>query len=98
MIKIGLSGEVFGWSLLMVAADVGVCRVPVSARGDRVGGALVPALLPVLPRRRGTAGRARCRLWDIATGESIATLTGHTSQVSVAGFSPNGETIATVGD
>ena len=30
------------------------------------------------------------RLWDVSTGESIATLTGHTSWVWVLAFSPNG--------
>src|SRR5512133_4338803 len=29
------------------------------ARGDRAGGALVPAFRPVLPRRRGAVGRTR---------------------------------------
>jgi hypothetical protein len=39
---------------------VGVCWVPVPAGGDHGRGPLVPALRPVLPRRRGAAGRARC--------------------------------------
>src|ERR687886_439443 len=42
-------------------AAVGVRRLPLPARGDRVGGALVPALRPVVPGRGGAAGRARRR-------------------------------------
>jgi conjugative relaxase-like TrwC/TraI family protein len=38
-----------------------VRRLPLPARRDRAGGALVPALRPVVPRRRRAAGRARRR-------------------------------------
>ena len=40
---------------------VGVRRVPLPAGGDLGGGAVVPAVRPVLPRCRGTACRARRR-------------------------------------
>ena len=33
-------------------------------------------------------------LWDVATGQSTATLTGHTDRVSSAAFSPDGRTLA----
>ncbi len=44
-------------------AKVGLRRVPVPARGHHPGGALVPAVRPVLPGRRGAPRRARhpCR-------------------------------------
>ncbi|WTE71220.1 WD40 repeat domain-containing protein [Streptomyces sp. NBC_01615] len=35
------------------------------------------------------------RLWDISTGKTRATLTGHTDQVSDVAFSPDGHTLAT---
>src|SRR5690349_2034643 len=54
-IKAGLSGEVPEVGSPMLAAEVGVCWVPVPAGGDRARGALVPALLPVLPRCGGAA-------------------------------------------
>jgi hypothetical protein len=40
---------------------VRLCRLPLPTRCDRPRGPLVPALLPVLPRRRGAARRARDR-------------------------------------
>jgi transposase-like protein len=43
MIKAGLSNEVLEVHPPVVAADLGVCRVPVPAWGDRGRGALVPA-------------------------------------------------------
>src|SRR4029453_14572318 len=43
------------------SAKVGLRRVPVPARGHHPGGALVPAVRPVLPGRRGAPGRARHR-------------------------------------
>jgi uncharacterized membrane protein YraQ (UPF0718 family) len=42
-------------------AKVGLRRVPVSARGHRPGGPVVPAVRPVLPGRRGAPGRTRHR-------------------------------------
>jgi transposase InsO family protein len=36
----------------VVSTGVGVCRVPVPVRGDRGRRAVVPALQPLLPRRR----------------------------------------------
>ena len=41
------------------SASVQLRRVPVPAGGDHAGGALVPAVRPVLPRCRGAACRAR---------------------------------------
>ena len=38
------------------------------------------------------------RLWDAATGRSIATLIGHTSAVSSLAFSPDGGRLASTGD
>jgi hypothetical protein len=40
---------------------LGVRGVPVPARSDHVGGALVSQVRPVVPRRRGTLGRTRRR-------------------------------------
>ena len=34
------------------------------------------------------------KLWDVATGENIATLRGHTSSVFSVSFSPDGKTLA----
>jgi hypothetical protein len=45
----------------LVAAGVGIYRVPVPARCHRGRDPLVPPLQPLVPRRRGTADRARCR-------------------------------------
>ena len=35
------------------------------------------------------------RLWDAATGEAVATLTGHTAAVSAVAFSPDGKRVLT---
>ena len=34
------------------------------------------------------------RLWDVETGEPLATLVGHTDNVSSVAFSPDGSTLA----
>jgi uncharacterized protein len=47
------------WLGDVVRQVLSVRRLPVSAGGDLGRGPLVPALWPVLPRRRGAAGRAR---------------------------------------
>jgi len=60
LIKAGLSSEVSEVGSPVFAAELGVCRVSVPTGGDRGRGAVVPALLLVLPRCRGAAGRARC--------------------------------------
>lgn len=39
--------------------------------------------------------RERVRLWDVQTGQEIATLRGHVSSIVATAFSPNGQTIAT---
>lgn len=36
-------------------------------------------------------------IWDAATGERLATLTGHAGEVTALGFSPDGDMIATAG-
>ena len=36
------------------------------------------------------------KLWDVATGRSIATLTGHSRFVNSVAFSPDGRTLASV--
>src|SRR4029434_3914054 len=57
----------------------GVRRVSVPARGGRVGGALVSAVRPVLPRRGGTAGRTRYRRrprYDPPLGAALQPATG----------------------
>ena len=38
------------------------------------------------------------RLWEVATGESKATLTGHTAGVNSVAFSPDGTTLASGAD
>ena len=40
------------------------------------------------------SGDDTVRLWDVVTGEAIATLEGHTSGVSSVSFSPDGSTLA----
>lgn len=34
------------------------------------------------------------RLWDVATGQSVRTLTGHTEMVRAVAFSPDGRLVA----
>ena len=63
---------------------------------------------PHRPRRRGQGGgvqpgraaarhrqRRTARLWDLATGEHLRTLTGHTGPVRGVAFSPDGRLLAT---
>ena len=38
------------------------------------------------------------RVWDVATGTVVATLTGHTAPVTTVAFSPDGNTLATAGE
>jgi WD40 repeat protein len=38
------------------------------------------------------------RLWDAATGEAVATLTGHTDVVRAVAFSPEGKRVLTGSD
>jgi WD40 repeat protein len=35
------------------------------------------------------------RLWDVATHQLLATLTGHTNNINAVAFSPDGRTLAT---
>ena len=37
------------------------------------------------------------KLWDVATGETIATLHGHTARVGCVAFSPDGRRLASAG-
>jgi WD40 repeat protein len=47
-------------------------------------------------RTLATGGHDRAvMLWHTATGERLATLTGHTNQVYSAAFAPDGRTLAT---
>jgi hypothetical protein len=56
---VGRSQRAGDWLGDVVGEILSVCWLQVSAGGYRGGGPLIPALRPVLPRRRGTAGRAR---------------------------------------
>src|SRR4051794_15381406 len=47
--RAGLTGEVRRTISSLVSSSLGVRRLPLSGRGDRGGGALVPALRPVVP-------------------------------------------------
>jgi WD40 repeat protein len=38
------------------------------------------------------------RVWDLTTGQELATLTGHVGRVHAISFTPNGETLVTGGD
>ena len=70
-----------------VPVTVSFHRVPVSARRDRVGGALVPAVWPVLPRHRGIAGRARYRRRSrhrLPMGTTVHTAAGRRGSVRPA--------------
>jgi WD40 repeat protein len=50
-------------------------------------------------RQMATCGQNRAViLWDVASGQQTATLTGHTSDVNRASFAPDGRTLATVSD
>ncbi|WP_193943576.1 trypsin-like peptidase domain-containing protein [Sphaerospermopsis aphanizomenoides] len=40
------------------------------------------------------SGDNTIKLWDVATGQSIATLTGHSDDVNSVAFSPDGKTLA----
>jgi WD40 repeat protein len=46
----------------------------------------------------GTRGSSALRLWDVATGETTATLRGHAGAVLTAVWSPDGRVLATAGD
>ena len=60
---VGRSQRAGDWLDDVVGEVLTVCRLPVSAGGDRGGGPLVPALRPVLPGRR--------ELWPSAASPSI---------------------------
>src|SRR3954449_9283104 len=55
--RAGLTGEACCSTTLLVCSPLGVRRVPIPGRGDHGGGALVPALRPLLPRRGRAARR-----------------------------------------
>jgi hypothetical protein len=42
-----------------------------------------------------SAGNGRVRLWDVTTGQCVATLLGHRDEVSSVAFSPDGTRLAT---
>uniref|UniRef100_UPI00351CDFEC WD40 repeat domain-containing protein n=1 Tax=Frankia sp. CIT1 TaxID=2880974 RepID=UPI00351CDFEC len=45
-----------------------------------------------------SGGDGTVRLWEVATGRELRTLTGHTDWVWSVGFSPDGSMIASGGD
>ena len=55
--RAGLPGEAHD----SPASGICIRGFPLPGRSDHGGGALVPAVRPVVPRRRGAAGRAWCR-------------------------------------
>src|SRR4051812_41168108 len=78
MIEAGLSSEV-SKPQTVVAAAVSVRRVPVPAGRDRGRGPAVPTVQLVLPRRRRTPCRARCRgrpRHDLPVGATIHAAAG----------------------
>ena len=56
---VGRSRMAGDWSGDCTSHDLGLRRLPVPAGGDLARGPVVPAVRPVLPGRRGAAGRAR---------------------------------------
>ena len=49
--------------------------------------------------RLATVGaERRIRIWDVATGAVLSTLTGHTDNLLTVDWSPDGRTLASGGD
>ncbi len=44
------------------------------------------------------SGDHTARLWDVASGAAVASLSGHTDAVYAVAFAPDGRTLATGGD
>ncbi len=88
-----------GGQYLAVASDIGVWIYEVATFRALM---LIPTTSPInsvsfSPDGATLASRAwdgTVKLWDIATGESIATLEGHTYWASSVSFSPDGATLA----
>jgi WD40 repeat protein len=62
------------------------------------GGFLSVAFSPDGKLLAGGGFGSMVKLWDLATGQAVATLIGHLGQVSIVRFSPDGKTLASGGD